>query len=317
MPRGQHYARKKPRRWLSNLLLVIFSLIFVGSAGYLFYEVVWIPTQNDKVTDDYRDLYNDTSSVESTPSKVPTVFENVLDKFQPLLNKNADTAGWLKIADTSLDNPVFYRPDDVQYYLKRTPDGEYNKLGSLFLGYGCSLNPQSKVLVMYGHNMEDNDELFGQLTKFKKLQFLQEHRTFSFDTIYREGTWKIIAVTRASTNDNDKHLYPYWNTEYANEAAFDDFLKETRLRSVYQIEDDATYDDDFLVMSTCDYIFWGDRLVIVARRLRDGETVESVQDDAIVVNKFVKYSDNYYETVGGSCPDEATLEENYQNFYGK
>ena len=306
--------KQKKNKRITNLLLVFFALIFVGSAGFLLWETVFVPMQNDKATDEYRDLYNSAPESSPTESK-PILFENVLDKFQPLLNINPDTAGWLTIGDTSLDNPVFYRPDDVQYYLKRTPDGEYNKLGSLFLGYGTSLNPQSKVLVMYGHNMEDNDELFGQLTKFKKLNFMKEHRTFTFDTIYREGTWKIISVVRASTNDNDKHLYPYWNTEYSSQEEFDAFLKETRLRSIYQIEDDATYADDFLVMSTCDYVFWGDRLVIVARRLRDGETAESVQDDEIVVNSQVKYSDNYYEIVGGSCPDQDTLEENYRNFY--
>lgn len=61
-------------------------------------------------------------------------------------------------------------------------------------------------LVMYGHNMEDNDEMFGQLMKFKSFDFLNENPVFTFDTLYEEVSMEDSCChPQPSTNDLDKN----------------------------------------------------------------------------------------------------------------
>ncbi len=68
----------------------------------------------------------------------------------------------------------------------------------------------------------------------------------------------------------------------SGQAFFDEFLYNMRVRSLYHIQDDASYEDQLLIFSTCDYAFYGDRFIVVARRLREGETEESVRAQYIM-----------------------------------
>lgn len=309
------HAKKQKMSVLRKIVFGIALVVFLGSLGYIINELIIIPNQNKQSIGKFQELYKTSSQSSSSAQSSQPGEKVILEKFKPLLELNEDTIGWLNIPNTSVDFPVFYKPDGNNFYLKRDAQKNDNKLGSLYIGDNCSMDPMSKALVMYGHNMEDNDEMFGQLMKYKKIEFLQENPVFTFDTLYEEAQWKIIAVVRASVNDMDKSQYVYWRSEYSDQGSFDAFVKESRVRSMYNIEDDTTFDDQLMVFSTCDYAFWGDRLVIVSRRLREGETEESVRQSRIEKNEVTKYSQLYYDFYGGSAPSEAQIENNYATFY--
>lgn len=311
----RHLAPKvKKKGKLCTVLFVICLLVFLGSGGYLLNELVIIPYRSRASIGDFQNIYH--SEEEKTSSGQMTGENHILDKFVPLLEMNEDTVGWLTIPNTSVDFPVFYKPDGNNFYLKRDAHKNSNKLGSLYIGDNCSMDPMSDVLVMYGHNMEDNDEMFGQLMKFKSIDFLKENPVFTFDTLYEESQWKILAVIRASTNDLDKNEYVYWQSDYESDEDFMKFVQESRVRSMYNIEDDTNPEDQLLVFSTCDYAFWGDRLVIVSRKLREGETEAQVRNSRIEKNPAAKYSQLYYDFYGGEAPSQQEIEENYRSFYG-
>ena len=144
---------------LTVIFWVAFAVMLV-SGSVLLYELVIIPAQNHKAVQEYKELYSrpESSSVVSAES-VSEEDPQVLPEFVSLLEKNRDTAGWLTIPNTKLDNPVFWTPDNQNYYLRRDADGNNNKLGSLFLSAGSTLQPQAKVQVMYGHNMTVFDNM--------------------------------------------------------------------------------------------------------------------------------------------------------------
>jgi len=302
---------------LTVIFWVAFAVMLV-SGSVLLYELVIIPAQNHKAVQEYKELYSrpESSSVVSAES-VSEEDPQVLPEFVSLLEKNRDTAGWLTIPNTKLDNPVFWTPGNQNYYLRRDADGNNNKLGSLFLSAGSTLQPQAKVQVTYGHNMEDNDEMFGQLLKFKKLDFLKANPVFTYDTKYRHGQWKIIAVCRASVAARDQGAFVYYNTDYPDEASFNEFIRNARTRSLFHIDDDVNYSDSLLAFSTCEYNFWGDRFVIIARKLREGEST-AVSTDKYETNPVILMPDSYYalDYVHETAPSQEAINSAYQVFYG-
>ena len=316
----RHVQKPKKKRTAKHVVLtVIFWLalaVMLVSAGVLIYELVIIPGQSHKSIQDFQSIYSrpNTSSSETVNEEDPSV----LPEFLPLIEKNADTAGWLTIPNTTIDNPVFWTPDNQNYYLRRDADGNDNKLGSLFLSAGSTLQPQAQVMVAYGHNMEDNDEMFGQLLKFKKLDFLKENPTFTFDTKYRRGEWKIIAVCRGSVAARDEGSFVYYNTSYSDEESFNAFIRNARTRSLFHIDDDVNYSDSLLVFSTCEYNFWGDRFVVIARKLREGESASSVATGKYEVNPVILMPDSYYALgyIHETAPSQETVDAAYEKFYG-
>ena len=322
--------KKKRGNAVLRAVFVIALIVFAVSGGMLMNELVIQPWIANKNLNDYRHLKPNTSANLHTTSSTASADTasaasggaddapaQMLESFRALYERNADIAGWLTIPGTALDHPVFYTPNDQNYYLKRNADGEDDKYGSLYLSAGSTLEPQAQVMVMYGHNMEQDDLMFGQLNKFKKLKFLQQHPTFTFDTIYRTGTWKIIAVCRASTGELGK--FAYNTTEYGSAAEFDAFIRQARERSMYRIADDVTYGDSLLVLSTCDYMFYGDRLVIVARKLRDGESADAIDPSVYEENEVMKWPDVYYTLsyATGTRPTDEAIDRAYTEYYGQ
>ena len=302
--------KNKTKKRLLRALIAVFAAIFLFSGGMLVKEWIIEPRQSDAVVDQYRERYSPTSDV------VPPAGESVLPEFQPLQQENDRIVGWLTVPGTNLDHPVAAASaDDPNYYLTHAINGETSKYGSLFLSTDSVLDPQSQVLVVHGHNMEYAEHMmFGQLNAFKSLDFLKEHPTFTFDTIKHKGTWKIIAVCHA--NAENMAEFPYTVTNYASDADWKAFLRQVRERSLYRIRDDAAPGDPLLVLSTCNYLFYGDRLVIVARRLRAGESAE-VDTSAYEDNRVTRWPERYYSlSYAAPRPSESDIAEDYARYYG-
>lgn len=302
-----------------KVLFWISLLVFLASASYLLYEFVIIPYQNHKSTSKFQDAYYNSASSNTNSQTQPEEGEppQVLEKFKPLLEMNEDVIGWLTVPNTSLNNPVFYKPDGNNYYLKRDAEKNYNKLGSLYVADYCQVYPEpSQVLVIHGHNMEDSDEMFGQLMKFKDEDFLRENPVFTFDTLYEEAKWKIIGICRVSAYQEHGDDFQYNATGYSGEASFHEFLYNMRIRSLYHIQDDASYEDQLLIFSTCDYAFYGDRFIVVARKLREGETEESVRAQyTMEKNSVALYPNLYYDTYQVERPTDEQIAAGYASFY--
>lgn len=56
---------------------------------------------------------------------------------------------------------------DNTYYLDHNYNQEYDKNGSIFLDYNCSVYPRSTNMIVYGHHMKSGN-MFGNLQKYAK-----------------------------------------------------------------------------------------------------------------------------------------------------
>lgn len=236
----------------------------------------------------------------------------ILRAFEPLLAQNPDTIGWLRIPGAKVNQVVVQRSggDEDFYYLHTDFNHKPSKHGALFLSGDNILEKDntSKNLTVHGHHMKD-DLMFGLMKNFRELDFYKENPLVYFDTLYGAGTYKIFAVmlTNAEPGDDAGEVFYYTKPDFQYEdGSFDEeefmkYIDELRKRSMHNIPVDVDENDEILTLSTCEYDFPSARLVVIARKVRDGEDTE-VDTAKAEKNPTVLYPQAWYNRYGGQKP---------------
>lgn len=189
----------------------------------------------------------------------------ILEKYQELYAKNPDMTGWLSIEGMKIDYPVM-RCQDGEYYLHHNFYGEEDKYGCLFIKEEADVDTPGSNFVIYGHNMKDGS-MFGDLDLYRKEDFFREHAEISFDTLYEERTYEIMAVFLSQVYESDEDVFKYYQFyEAETQEEFDTFYENVKKLSFYDTGVEAEYGDTFLTLSTCAYHVEDGRLVIVAKK---------------------------------------------------
>lgn len=189
----------------------------------------------------------------------------ILKKYKALYMENGDVAGWLTVEGTKIDYPVMQCGDD-EYYLHHDFDGKDSKYGCLYVRERADLENGTNF-VIYGHNMKDGN-MFGELDLYLEEEFYREHPDVSFDTLYEERSYKILAVFRSQVYSEDADAFKYYQFYGADtEEEFDDFYENVKALSLYDTGVTAKFGDTFLTLSTCAYHVNNGRLVVVAKRV--------------------------------------------------
>lgn len=207
-------------------------------------------------------------------------YREVHPRFRTLQKTNPDICGWIAI-DTVLDQAVVQR--DNKYYLTRDYSGKQNMNGAIFLDEQVKLWKRPTCYILYGHNMK-NQEMFGMLHKYDNLSFLREHAVITFDTQYEEGRFAVFASGMIFLDQGSLGFADYYNLPDAAGAKRAAILERLRGVSDYQIGLEVAEDDQLLILITC----VGDdqeRRFVAARRLRDGETPDTLRMTYLLATK--------------------------------
>ena len=189
----------------------------------------------------------------------------ILPQYQELYQENPDMVGWLTVEAADIDYPVVQTPGDNEYYLRRGFDGLYSMAGTLFLDEQCSLyDPATANWIIYGHNMNDGS-MFGQLALYEEESFYQEHPTFSFDTLYEEMEFEIVAVIYTKLGSDALPYYTFFDA--SDETEWQQRYDAVMQRELYDTGVEAQYGDQLLTLSTCGDTN-EDRLAVIAKRIR-------------------------------------------------
>ena len=102
-----------------------------------------------------------------------------------------------------------------------------------------------------------------------------------------------------NVDTKDGPYFDYLRTSFSSDSDFMNFVANVRARSIYDINDvDVTSSDQLLILSTCTAEsgahFEDGRCVVVARRVRDGESFNS-NSSSIVKNADVIYPLAWYK----------------------
>lgn len=188
-------------------------------------------------------------------------------RFDAARQKNPDIVGWLSVGGL-LREPVVQR--DNEYYVTHDASGRRNSNGAIFLDVNADLSTRPYTLILYGHNMKSG-AMFGCLRNYEYAGFCEKHPILTFNTLYEEGRYVIFAVGKVSDRLIDENyvdlfrLSTSMKTEDRQSAI--DTLKASSMR---RFQADVRPEDQLLLLITCTDEA-GERRVVAARRLREGE----------------------------------------------
>ena len=315
-------ANKKLRtsEIIRRIVLAVSLVAIVISSGMLLNE--WrLSKQNDKIMEEMSGLIIDEPErqpeKEDEPEKELTpeeqwakikkdypgvVFpQNLQLKYAKLYGENQEFVGYLSADGVNLNLPVVQAKDDKKY-LEKNFKLQSTKYGCPFVTHLNNIEPLDRNTVIFGHHM-NNGTIFGALDKYKTIDGFKKAPVITFNTLYKDYSWKVIAaiVTNAYTKDDNGYIFRYYFTELSTEENFSSYLNALSERSLYDTGIDVLPTDKLLTLSTCSHEFTDARFVVIARLVRPGESTD-VDVTRATVNPSPRYPQAWYDKKGKTNP---------------
>ncbi len=191
---------------------------------------------------------------------------DILPEYTLVHQKNQRLIGWVKIDDTIVDYPVMQTVNN-EYYLDHNFNQEEDRNGCIFMDYQCDVIRGCDNIILYGHHMKSG-KMFGTLNKYSKESYYEEHPIIQFDTIYEKGTYQVMYVFRSKVYSEEDVTFKYYQfINAASEKEFNSAMNEMAALSLYDTGVTASYGDQLLTLSTCDYQENKGRFVVVAKKI--------------------------------------------------
>ncbi len=242
------------------------------------------------------DLTKDTDDESSDTAPEADGARIIQDWAKPLLERNSEVVGWIKIpgfvnsdGEEYINFPVLQHvTDDTSvgnsYYLTRNIDQQYYESGSIFADCLVPINEEGQAdnITIYGHHMRKLGTSFTHLAEYKDgIDFLKEHPIVEFNTIYDSGEQYIIIgcfVAAIEDYQDDVPIFDYWRYRNFNDDdyTFESWIDNVRKQSWYSVDVDCTADDDYITLSTCSNEVADMRWVIVAKKLTADDNLDLI-----------------------------------------
>lgn len=207
-------------------------------------------------------------TIEVTPTEItPTVTKRML-QVKELRKEYKDVKGWLEIEGTNISYPVLQGTDN-DFYLTHSYKKEKISGGSLFLDKDYKFYPPSENLLIYGHRNK-NGLMLEDLVKYKDKNFYQEHQKIRFTTEVEDAEYEIIGAFNSRVYyQNETNVFRYYYFVNAgSEQEYNDYITNVKKASIYNTGKTATYGDQLLTLSTCDYTQDNGRFAVVAKKVK-------------------------------------------------
>lgn len=277
-------------------LIITLTLIILVAGGYLGWYY-YASYKNKSNYNTLKDVYNEHTLI--APPGYPKGYDK---NFSSLWQINPDAIGWLSLSDTALDYPVVQTTDNQKYY-RTNFQGSYSEHAVPFVDSDVDLSKPSKNTIIYGHNIRTDGQMFNILRGYQKLDFYQAHPVIEFNNVYNKGKYVIFSVFYANTLPEHGQIFPY--IEFINpvdDAETQAYIDGVSVRSMFNTGVPVSTSDEFLTLSTCSYEYKDARFVVVARKLRSGES-EKWDTTQAVNNPSPLYPDVWYKLFGGTKPN--------------
>ena len=294
-------VKKKRKSTIVIVILLIAALLALLISGFMvLWELVIQPSINNGIHEELRTTAHLSTDRQKSGNEKD---DSPRYDFSALREVNSDIVGWIQIPNTVIDYPVLQSSkDDPEYYLYRTYKKEDSKYGSVFVNAAATVTGKdaSRVLVLYSHHMNDG-QMFANILNFADLDFYKKTPTFSFDTYEKRGDWKVISVFRTNTRKSQGEPFQYNYSNFQNDDRFLNFVHQLMIRSIIKTDVKVNEDDQIVLLSTCSYEMPDFRTVVVARRVRDGESTKvNVKNASYAENPL--YPQGWYDQNGGTRP---------------
>lgn len=191
-----------------------------------------------------------------------TFYKNVLPStnikdINKLENEYEGATGYIDIPNTNISYPIM-QGEDNSYYLKHLPNGDRNKMGSIFLDYRNN-GFNDKNTIIYGHNF-NNGTMFSDLLNYKSFEFYKNHSNYK---IYTSDKVIEVAIFAIYIADATKDELPI-NFESTD---FDDYLDMVLESNLINSEVSIDSEDNLITLCTCSNGSWKNRLIVIGKVL--------------------------------------------------
>ena len=191
-----------------------------------------------------------------------TFYRNVLPStnikdINKLENEYEGATGYIDIPNTSISYPIM-QGEDNSYYLKHLPNGDRNKMGSIFLDYRNN-GFNDKNTIIYGHNF-NNGTMFSDLLNYKSFEFYKNHSNYK---IYTSDKVIEVAIFAVYIADATKDELPI-NFESTD---FEDYLDMVLESNLINSEVSIDSEDNLITLCTCSNGSWKNRLIVIGKVL--------------------------------------------------
>ncbi len=238
-------------------IFVIIFIIIVSIISYVICKNIYL-NKNQK-------LYDDIKISDNLKDNQKQITEN-MKKVLTLQQENADVKGWIQIDDTIINYPILQTTDN-DYYLTHNYKKENSEYGSIFLKNQCDLSNNNSNLIIYGHNMKD-EQMFNSLLKYEDKNFYDNHKKIKIATNSEEKEYSIISVFKSRIFYQDENnVFRYYNyINFDNEQTYNEYIENCKKIQLYDTETSATYGEQLITLITCEYSQENGRIVIVAKK---------------------------------------------------
>ena len=258
------------KKWVLNLLLIVFVITFLACGGYLcYYFFSTINAKKDleelsklKVTT----VTRDGSAMEEVESSDGTI---LLKKYSKLYEKNRDLIGWIAIKDTPIDYPVMQTKENPEYYIHRNYEKKEDKNGLPFLDARCDWNVVNSNYMIYGHHMKSG-MMFAHLLDYQNKEFYEKHKIITFDTLREAGEYEVVAAFYSQVYPENKKVFKYYDyVGTLSENQFHTYVTNIKKLSLYETGITPKYGETLVTLVTCAYHTEEGRFVVVAKKLKE------------------------------------------------
>ena len=184
--------------------------------------------------------------------------KTVKDYINELRSKydNDDIKGILSIDGLDVSIPVV-KGKDNSYYLKHAVNKKKSVIGSVFIDYRN--NTTSRQINVYGHNSTKFDPPFKVLEEYLNKDYYEEHKYFEFMVNDETRKYEIFSVIIADKEDAEEHM----QFSYKKDSDWLKHYQRLKRRSKYKIDVDVNKDDKIMVLQTCIFGRYHDKLLVI------------------------------------------------------
>ncbi|MEG2073609.1 MAG: class B sortase [Angelakisella sp.] len=265
-----------------KIIAVIILLIVAGVSIGIVIQSSINERENLAKQQELQSIYNSGSAAPSTSSQSEGVPAYAKPQFRELIEINPELVGWLEVGE--LSTPVV-QTDNNEYYLKHDFYGKEDAHGTVFADTRNSLTEPQDNIILYGHNYQKSKQIFYEVERYKEIDYVQAHPIISFTTLAEKRDYLVFGLFVSNTELSQGDVFDYHNMlSFSTVQAMNDFIGEVKKRSLLTSDIAVNADDRLITLSTCGYDFAGERIVLMARLLREGETPETLASTVYGVN---------------------------------
>ena len=196
------------------------------------------------------------------PKEIEIVDEKtVKDYISDLQTKfnNNDIKGILNVDGLDVSIPIV-KGKDNDYYLKHAVTKKKSVIGSVFIDYRNNTN--SRQINIYGHNSTKFNPPFKVLEGYLNKDYYNEHKYFEFMVNDETRRYEIFSVIVANKDSSEEHM----QFSYKKDSDWLKHFQRLQRKSKYKINVTVNKDDKIMVLQTCIFGRYHDKLLVIVGR---------------------------------------------------